>query len=247
MIQNAIILAAGTGSRLKPLTDHAPKCLTEINGVPILINTLRNLEQTGVSRCTIVVGYLEDVIHSTIGNEFGKIKISYILNTRYSSTNDMYSLWLTRHVLESGCILLEGDIFFNVPTLLRALANSGDRSCYLAGRYNGKMDEILISVDRHNLIRSIEVLRGKAGEQAAYHYMSTGILIIQSAYGKLFSRWLTDSVHRNNVHVLFDDVLSEHVHSEALYITEVEQKEWVEIDRIEDVAEAELTFGNARL
>jgi choline kinase len=247
LIRNAIILAAGTGSRLKPLTDHAPKCLTEINGVPILVNTLRNLEQTGVSRCTIVVGYLEDVILSTVGNKFGEIEISYILNTRYSSTNDMYSLWLARYALESGCILLEGDIFFKAPTLLRALANNSDRSCYLAGRYNGKMDEILISADGHNLIRSIDVLRGKAGEQSAHHYMSTGILIIQSAYGKLFSQWLADSVHSNDVHLLFDDVLSEHVHSKELYITEVEQKEWVEIDRIEDVAEAELTFGNARL
>jgi len=247
VIQNAIVLAAGTGSRLKPLTDHAPKCLTEINGIPILINTLRNLEQSGVSRCTIVVGYLEDVIRGTIGNEFGNIEITYIPNTRYSTTNDMYSLWLARHVLESGCVLLEGDIFFEAPTLLRALENNSDRSCYLAGLYNGKTDEILISADSNNLIKSIDVLRGKSGELADNHYMSTGLLIIQSAYGKPFSRWLTDSVHKNDVHLLFDDVLSGHIRSEALYITEVGQNEWVEIDRIEDVAEAELTFGNARL
>jgi CTP:phosphocholine cytidylyltransferase-like protein len=245
LIQNAIILAAGTGSRLKPLTDHAPKCLTEINGNPIMTNALENLQRTGVSRCTIVVGYLADVVQRGIGNKFGDIDISYILNTRFSSTNDMYSLWLARHSLESGCILLEGDIFFRAPILLHALTNNSDRSCYLAGRYNGKMDEILIYADEHNLIRSIEVLRGKQGEQMSHHYMSTGILIIQSAFGKQFSRWLTDSVRKNDVHLLFDDVLGEHVHDEKLYISEVAQNEWVEIDNIDDVAEAELTFGNA--
>ncbi len=244
LIENAIILAAGTGSRLKPLTDHAPKCLTEINGNPIMTNALENLTRTGVSRCTIVVGYLADVVQRNIGNKFGEMKISYVLNNRFSSTNDMYSLWLARHSLESGCILLEGDIFFRAPTLLRALADSSDRSCYLTGQYNGKTDEILIYADEHKLIRSIEVLRGKGGEQTSHHYMSTGILIIQPAFGKLFSRWLTESVRKKDVHLLFDDVLGEHIHDEKLYISEVEQNEWVEIDNIDDVAEAELTFGN---
>ena len=199
-----------------------------------------------MSRCTIVVGYLADVVQRNIGKRFGKIEISYVLNDRFSSTNDMYSLWLARHSLESGCILLEGDIFFRAQTLLRALADNSNRSCYLAGRYNGKMDEILIYADERNLIESIEVLRGKGGEQTPHHYMSTGVLIIQPAFGTLFSRWLTDSVRRNDVHLLFDDVLGEHIHDEKLYISEVEQSEWVEIDNIDDVAEAELTFANAQ-
>ncbi len=62
MIKNAIILAAGLGSRLRPFTDTVPKCLTKIKNKPILITTLEALEKVSVDNVVIVVGHLGDVI-----------------------------------------------------------------------------------------------------------------------------------------------------------------------------------------
>jgi choline kinase len=242
MIENAIILAAGTGTRLKPLTDHAPKCLTEINGTPILLNALQNLSAVGIKDCTIVGGYFSDKIKNTIGSTFDDISVNYLLNKHYASTNDMYSLWLARHVLSKGALLLEGDIFFRAATLKRAITQIGNKSSYIAGKYNGKADEILITVDPEHKVCSIEVLRGKSGVLHPLHYMSTGMLIIQGTYGAHLSQWLTEFVQGNNVNVLFDDILSAHTTETDLYVYEIQQDEWVEVDTLEDVREAERVF-----
>jgi choline kinase len=70
-IKNCVILAAGLGVRLKPLTDEEPKCLTEIGGKTILEQTLEVLEKNGIQETVIVVGYLGDVVIKKIGIIYG--------------------------------------------------------------------------------------------------------------------------------------------------------------------------------
>jgi len=243
MIESAVILAAGSGTRLKPLTDHSPKCLTEINSIPILINALENLDNLGIKNCTVVAGYFSDKVLKAIGSSFRNVQVSYVLNEHYASTNDMYSLWLARHLLERGVLLLEGDIFFRYKTIERAFSMCANRTCYLAGKYNGKKDEILISVDAGKKVRHIEVLRGRSGTISDHHYMSTGMLIIQGDYGMYLSHWLTGFVAHNAVNVLFDDVIGAHTDDAELLVFEVGHDEWVEIDTLEDVREAERVFA----
>jgi choline kinase len=243
MIETAVILAAGSGTRLKPLTDHSPKCLTEINSIPILSNALENLDTLGIKECTVVAGYYAEKISRAIGNSFRNVRVHYLLNQHYASTNDMYSLWLARHLLERGVILLEGDIFFRYHTIERAFSLCANRTCYLAGKYNGKKDEILISADADKKVRSIEVLRGRSGTISDHHYMSTGILIIQGDYGTHLSHWLTEFIAHNAVNVLFDDVMGAHTDEGELLVFEVGHDEWVEVDTIEDVREAERVFA----
>jgi len=243
MTQEAIILAAGSGTRLKPLTDHAPKCLTEVNGIPILVNTLHNLAACGITSTTIITGYLSNVISDFIGYRFNNIDISYIKNPHYAITNDMYSLWLARHVLERGGLVLEGDIFFRAKTLQSALESMKNRSFYITGKYNGKKGEILISTDHEKRIVSIHVLdRDESGRLAPYNFMSTGLLCVEASYGKRLSLWLTDAVSKNNVNILFDRVLSNHVADIPLWVYEIGQDEWVEIDTMDDLERAETIF-----
>lgn len=242
MIESAVILAAGMGTRLKPLTDHSPKCLTEINRVPILVNALGVLGKLGIKNCTIVGGYFSEKIKYAIGDSFSGIRMRYLLNTHFASTNDMYSLWLARHLLEKGVVLLEGDIFFRRRTIERALHSLKDRSGYLAGRYNGKKGEILITVDSDHRVGSIEVLRGRSGRIADHHYMSTGMLVIHGDYGRRLSCWLTEFIAGNRVDVLFDDVMGAHIGEKELFVCEVAHDEWVEVDTLEDVREAERIF-----
>ena len=241
-IEHAVILAAGIGSRLKPITDNAPKCLTEVNGTPILSCALENLRTIGIKQCTIVTGYLSDMIKKSAGNSHRGMEIQYINNDSFAETNDMYSLWLARDILGKGAILLEGDIFFQPETLKRAVNRMKNKSCYLAGKYNGKLNEILIKTGPDRAVMSIDVMRNRGGNKDDLHFMSTGILIIQQDYSKLFSRWLTEFVDKNNVDLLFDDVLSAHVSDASLYVFEISHNEWVEIDTTEDLKRAEKMF-----
>lgn len=242
MTENAIILAAGTGSRLKPITDHAPKCLTEVNGIPILINTLHNLKTCGTKSVTIVIGYLYQAVKEAVGDSYLNMAISYVYNDIFENTNDMYSLWLARDILKKGALVLEGDIFFRAKTLKRAMDSMVKKSYYLTGKYNGTFNEVLIKTNPQFKVQSIEVLRNNSGPEGDFNFMSTGMLVIREDYGIHFSRWLTEFVKEDRVNVLFDDVLSEHVTEYPLYITEISHREWVEIDTFEDLRRAESIF-----
>jgi choline kinase len=243
-IENSVILAAGTGTRLKPITNKAPKCLTEINGTPIILNALENLKVCGIKRCTIVTGYLNQIIESTLGSSYRGIQIDYIKNDIFAETNDMYSLWLAGDFLEKGTVILEGDIFFRPESLKRAMEGMGKKSFYIAGKYNGSYDEILIKIGADGIVTSIDVLRGRKGEPGDLHFMSTGMLVVQPDYGKLFSQWLKKFVDKKNVNVLFDDVLGVHVGDAALHVFEISHSEWVEVDTVDDLRRAEKRFSD---
>ncbi|NRP70930.1 D-glycero-alpha-D-manno-heptose 1-phosphate guanylyltransferase [Ensifer psoraleae] len=116
--RKAIILAAGSGSRLRPHTDFRPKPLVEVNGTPILHNALRNLEAVGVREVTIVVGYCKDAIEYSCGRRFGNLDIDYVVSDVFDRTGSAYSLWLARDALLAGDVyLLEGDVFFETDAL----------------------------------------------------------------------------------------------------------------------------------
>ena len=117
----AIILVAGRGTRLKPLTDTIPKCLTEVNGKPILFNALEHLEKNKIEETILVVGYLRDKIEERIGNFFGNMKITYVKNDIYDKTNTSYSLWLALKdlLIDDSLLVLEGDVFFEEELLKR--------------------------------------------------------------------------------------------------------------------------------
>ncbi|MGY4485452.1 NDP-sugar pyrophosphorylase family protein [Bradyrhizobium sp. LM3.2] len=124
--KNAVILAAGCGSRLRPLTDLRPKSLVEVNGTSILHNALRNLKAVGVEEVTIVVGYRKDAIQYACGSHFGELKIKYVESTVFDRTGSAYSLWLARDALLSGdCFLLEGDVFFEEDALRHLMVCRG--------------------------------------------------------------------------------------------------------------------------
>jgi len=95
-ITTACLLAAGTGSRLYPFTESVPKCLTEVNGQPILQLLVDALLDNGFKRLVVVVGHLEHHIRSFLSKNGGGLTIEYITNPLFQTTNNIYSLWLAK-------------------------------------------------------------------------------------------------------------------------------------------------------
>jgi len=88
----AIILGAGIGRRLRPLTNDLPKCMVAVNGTPILVNTLNILSDLGVREAILVVGHRKESITEVIGPTHRGVKITYVVNEDYETTNNIYSL-----------------------------------------------------------------------------------------------------------------------------------------------------------
>ena len=104
-VTRAIILAAGSGSRLRPLTDDRPKCLLEVRGRTLIDHQLSALSRCGVTDVVAVVGYRDDRIRRRLGSQ-----IRYLMNERYQSTNSLYSLWLASPELDGGALILNSDV-----------------------------------------------------------------------------------------------------------------------------------------
>lgn len=75
----ALILAAGCGKRLRPLTDYVPKSLVEVNGIPLLVNALECLSGRGIEEVLIVIGDKKDIIVERLGFRYKEMKIVYIV------------------------------------------------------------------------------------------------------------------------------------------------------------------------
>ena len=95
-VRTALLLAAGLGSRLGPLTEALPKCLVSVSGVPILERLLRSLDSHRFERLVIVTGYKAEAIRGYLGESFGGIAIEYLVSPLFETTNNIYSLWLAR-------------------------------------------------------------------------------------------------------------------------------------------------------
>src|SRR5690349_15846336 len=82
----AVILAAGMGTRLRPMTVEKPKPLVCVHGVPILHNALTALGQCGVRDATIVVGYRREVVQRSCGEEFAGVRLRYVHSSVFDRT-----------------------------------------------------------------------------------------------------------------------------------------------------------------
>jgi NDP-sugar pyrophosphorylase family protein len=120
-VRTVVLLAAGLGSRLAPYTDAVPKCMVEVSGTPILGRLVRTLDQCGIERLVVVTGYRSDVIRDYLGECFGGIAIEYVVSPVFETTNNIYSLWLVRDLIDEPFLLVESDLVFDTGLLLPLL------------------------------------------------------------------------------------------------------------------------------
>jgi len=143
----AIILAAGRGSRLRPLTDEVPKSLVEINGESFLTNDLDALaKHDEVKEVIIVLGYKKDMIKNKIGEEYKGLKITYVENDDWNTTNNIYSLWMAMDKVQDDFILMEGDIFFD-HSILDCIFENRDRNIAFLSPYDPDTPGTVVKLD----------------------------------------------------------------------------------------------------
>jgi choline kinase len=151
-----IILAAGVASRLRPLTNTTPKCLLPVGNDAILGHTLGNLRDAGIKDVILVTGYLGGQITEFVAKRFPDVNVTFLHNPIYETTNNIYSLWLTKdQVLNDEVLLLDSDILFDWR-ILPLLTHVGQKSC-LAVRHDHALgaEEIKVKTNARGLITAI--------------------------------------------------------------------------------------------
>lgn len=244
----AVILCAGRGTRLQPLTDTKPKALTEICGVPMLVNALMVLAEHNISEVVIVVGYMKDEIINCCGNEFKGMKITYVYNDIYAETNNNYSLYLTKDYIREDTLLLECDLYYESNILDELMSNEADCSI-LVSRYNNEtMDGTVVYTDN-----DANVLKMVLKSCQDIDPINELALKTVNIYKFKYEFWETKFIPQLEYYIFFHNKKSYYEKSLGALIyyrdsiikaVEVSEDLWAEVDDLRDLEKAESKFGN---
>lgn len=247
MNRKAIILVAGMGTRLKPRTLTTHKCLTKVNGTPIIFNALSNLSDIGVSETVLVIGYLGGEIKNEIGSRFGNMAISYVENEIYSDTNTSYSLKLG---LEEICdydelYVLEGDVFFEID-LLKRLVHDKHADSTLLEPYNSSLDGTFVSLGddgyvvdwTHKSMREADYILDDKFKTINIHKFSKGF--VDSILEKEVSSYVDKTNGKAPMENIMRSIVREYDNS--IYGLLSDGFKWFEIDDENDLQIAEKMF-----
>ena len=130
----ALILAAGRGSRLGEITRGGPKCMLDVGGRPLIEHQVEALRDAGVSRICVVLGHGARHIVNALGDG-----CDYVYNERYADTNSLYSCWLARTEIEGPFVLVNADVLAHPIIYHRLSAARGDAIAYDSS--SGHQDE----------------------------------------------------------------------------------------------------------
>ena len=242
-VRTALLLAAGLGSRLAPLTDAVPKCLVSMSGVPILERLVRCLDSHGFERLVIVTGYKAGAVCDYLGESFGGIAIEYIVSPLFETTNNIYSLWLARHLVDEPFLLVESDLVFDEDLLAPLL--HPDRIA--VSRQLPWMSGTTVTLDPDGNVNALYTPPpGVYGQHCTDidHFMAVNMYSLAcDTWGAICER-LDQHVAAGQTGCFYESVFEEMVADGSLGLTAVifPADRWYEIDTPADLGAAELVF-----
>jgi choline kinase len=237
-ITTALLLAAGTGSRLQPLTDTSPKCLTEVNETTILERLVRGLDAWKFERLVVVVGHLDGCVRDFLDSLASGLTVQYIHSEKYRTTNNLYSLWAARHAVQDPFLLLECDLVFDDVLLGKML--EPDRIA--VSRTLPWMNGTTVSLDHSHRVTRFHM--GKDQRSDELTHKTVNMYSFSRSSWQRVTRRLEHHVSAGRVNRYYETVFAEMVADRALSFEAVffDNRRWYEIDTLEDLWEAERLF-----
>lgn len=248
-----ILPAAGTGSRLAPITDARPKCLVELAGVPLLERNIQVARQARINDITVVGGYRIDQIRP--------YDVQLRENPDYATTNMVHTLFLAEADFGDGFIMSYGDIAY-APKVLDALLEApGDGVSVVVDRAwraywemrsaDPLSDTETMTINQYGRILELggrpETLDEVEGQYIGLvKFGPAGVAAAQSLYAKLCEARSADKHHdprRMYMTDLIQTLIDDGLPVDAVDI----HGGWVEIDSVEDLILAERLVRDGRL
>ena len=239
----AVILAAGIGSRLSPLTDTCPKSLLSVGGSVILERMIRNCLSCGMSQFVLVLGHRADEIRDFVDKTFRGIRVTYVINDRYRETNTGYSLMLASAAIGTAeFVKFDADVVFDVK-ILRQLLDS-DSANVLCIDQNIALEDEEVKVVADDQMQVVEV--GKSVDPKLALGESIGIEKISARTGaRLFAELAQMMERSGNLQAYYEAAYAQLVGKGTdFHALDITGLDWTEIDTAEDFAAANAMFGS---
>jgi len=239
----AVILAAGSSRRLRPLTDNTPKCLLNIRDKNLLHRTIENVTDYGIDEFIFVTGYLENMIKDYLNENFPDLKMTFITNPGYENNNNSYSLWMTKDFVKNDILLLDSDILFD-KKIIGKLLDSSHENC-LAVNFTNDLDEEQIKVILDNKNKVLEIgkeisISKSAGESIGIEKFST--YFMKELFLILDRKISKENIINEFYEASFQEVIDNNDnsdHGNSIYAEDVGMFGCMEIDTVSDYEKAQ--------
>ena len=240
---HAIILAAGRGSRLLPLTTDLPKCLLPIGNTTVLGMQLDTLAAHGVETATVITGFNSHMVEDEINARLGGPRVEMLFNPFFQVADNLASCWMARESMNQDFLLINGDTLFS-PELLQTVLSAPAKDVAVTidqkGYYDG--DDMKVTLDGSQLtaIGKTLALTETDGESIGMlRFMNAGPEIFQDELGRLMrtpdgtKSWFLSAIHglaQSGQHI---DTIN------------IKGADWSELDTPEDYEVCRSLFGNS--
>jgi len=242
----AIMLAAGKGSRLGKYTKDNTKCMLPINGRPLIIHALEKLKANNIKKLIMVVGYKKDNVIEFLGNEWNGVKIEYIENPIYDKTNNIYSLYLAREkLMEDDTLLLESDLIFE-ERIIKKLINDKRKNLAVVDKYQIWMDGTSVTLDEEDNIIGFFGKSDFKFQNVREYYKTVNIYKFSKEFSeKIYIPFLEAYMKAMGTNEYYETVIKviSSLEGIGLKALRLNGEKWYEIDDAHDKANAEIIFA----
>lgn len=234
----AVILAAGIGNRLKPLTDKMPKSLIKVGDRTVLERMLDSLVDLGITDVTIVVGHLKQMIMDLAGKEYRTAECKYITNPDYK-LGSILSLYAARNeFVDDDVLLMDADVIFEEKVLAK-VADSGNANCFLVDRsFQDTGEEMKVA----SLGGRVAQIARKINREHDSVGEGVGFCKISSANSPELLKALEKRICLNRL-CDYEMALDDFCLRVSAGVEDVTGLKWTEIDFPEDVQKAQAILG----
>lgn len=241
----AIILGAGQGRRLLPLTENSPKCLLPVSDKPVLEWQIDALLSAGISEITVVAGFQVGQVEALLQQRYIDYpQIQVLFNPFYEVADNLASCWIARSIMDSDFLLLNGDTVFESSLLSQAL-NSAPAPITLCVDFKNAYDadDMKVQLDSDGFVKQVSKILPADQINAE----SIGLIYFR-AQGPRYFREAVESALRHPAelkswYLTMIDLLAS---QRLVKSCSVAGYRWCEIDFIEDLARAGMLFTNQK-
>lgn len=238
----AVILAAGRATRLRPFTDHMPKCLLEVGGVAMLERSLRNLHAAGIREVVLVTGFARARLHAALAAWRLELHVHLVDNPAFDRSNNAASLLCAADVVgDRRFLLLDSDLVYDHGLVGELLARPGS-TVALRRTADLGAEEVKLSVDGDERVTAI----GKDLALDCAEGESVGIELFAPAdaahlFATLRQRLRGQGLVDEYYEASFQQMIDEGAHLTAV---DIAPRRAMEVDTAADLLVAERTFGH---